>query len=33
VAALDSPPQVHARLARLLREPSVFEATSVSAAE
>jgi uncharacterized protein (DUF1778 family) len=33
VAALDSPPQVHARLARLLREPSVFEATSGSAAE
>lgn len=33
VAALDSPPQVHARLARLLREPSVFEASSVSAAE
>ena len=31
VAALDAPPQVHPRLARLLQEPSVVELSGVEA--
>ena len=33
VAALDTPPQAHARLAQLLQEPSVFEQASAAIAE
>ena len=33
VAALDAPPQAHARLAQLLQEPSVFEQAPAANAE
>ena len=33
VAALDAPPQAHARLAQLLQEPSVLEQASAANAE